>query len=387
MWSERERLGGRYTVEWGGAFMLDRASYPLTWQVIDSAALALEWGSSEPTDLIWFTGGERRAGALPVPFAELGSLERLLSHVDTLAGRIDPDLPVDQQDLSALDVPWPALLEGLDLGPHTLDLWKAHIITLAGDDWSVPSALPFLRSIAETGSVLDATFFEAPIDTPMALTLGPQLADGTGALYAAVSAEAEGDLLLGHRVAGTTVSARAVVVAVPIGVLDDIEFRPALPDRLGAVAKEGVAAQAEKITVLLENCPRPFYAHGIPGQPGFATISSTIHEGDSAVAVGFTTEAGALDPSDVASVEAAVRVYLPDARVADVAFHDWVGDDLARGTWSYLRPGQSADLVRIRAPHGRVVFAGSDFDRCLGVEGALHSAGLAVEDVRQLLQR
>jgi monoamine oxidase len=399
MWSEPDRLGGRYPVEWGGAFMVDRPTYPLTWQVIDRAGLELAWGSPADTELIWFTGGERRVGPLPVPFDELASLERLVVCVQELASTIDLDAPIDEQDLSGLDVPWPQLLEGSGLGPHTIDLWKAHIITLAGDDWTVPSALPFLRSIAEAGSVLGATFFDAPIDTPMARTLGPQLAGGTASLYAAVSEETKSDLLLGHRVRRIietadkvevvtdemSIFARAVVVAVPLGVLNDVEFEPALPERLQSMAAEGVSAQAEKVTVLIENCPRPFYAHGSPAEGGFATISSTIHDGDTAVAVGFTTSSGALDLTDIASVEAAVRVYLPDCRVTDVAFHDWAADEFSRGTWSYLRPGQSADLDLVREPRGRLAFAGSDYDRRLGVEGALHSAGLAATEVRQIL--
>ena len=399
MWSEPDRLGGLHPVEWGGAFMLDRPTYPLTWQVIDRTGLELAWGSPADTELIWFTGGERRVGRLPVPFDELASLEHLLVRVQELASTIDVDAPIGEQDLSGLDVPWPQLLQGTGLGRHTIDLWKAHIITLAGDDWTVPSALPFLRSVAQAGSVFDATFFDAPVDTPMARTLGPQLAGGTASLYAAVSEGAKGDLLLGHRVRRIvetadgvevvtderSIFARAVVVAVPIGVLNDVEFEPALPERLRSMAAEGVSAQAEKVTVLIENCPKPFYAHGVPAQGGFATISSTIHDGDTAVAVGFTTSPGALDLADLAAVEAAVRVYLPDCRVTDVAFHDWAADEFSRGTWSYLRPGQSADLDRVREPRGRLAFAGSDYDRRLGVEGALHSADLAATEVRQIL--
>lgn len=43
MWSERDYFDG-HTVEWGGAFMLDRDTYPLTWNEIDEHGLALEWG-------------------------------------------------------------------------------------------------------------------------------------------------------------------------------------------------------------------------------------------------------------------------------------------------------------------------------------------------------
>src|SRR5690625_332528 len=61
----RDRLSGRtwfdpvglagHPLEWGGAFMLDRSTCPLVWDVIDEAGLELEWGSLAETDVIWLT--------------------------------------------------------------------------------------------------------------------------------------------------------------------------------------------------------------------------------------------------------------------------------------------------------------------------------------------
>jgi monoamine oxidase len=400
MWTQEQYFDG-HAVEWGGAFMLDRPSYPLTWKEIDDHGLGLDWGSLEPTKLIWLSGGQRRVGPMPVPLDELASLERLILRLSALASRIDPDRPIEDQDVAELDVPWPTLLEDLTLGPHTREVFAAHIVTLAGDPWDVPSALPLLHTIAKSGSVTAATFFAAPYDTPMARTLGPQLADGTGALHAAVMAGSDADVLLGTRVTAvlntedvvrvqTTageIGADAVVCALPIGVLSDVSFTPGLSPELQTLAGQGVAAQAEKVTVFVSNCPEPFYAHGIPPEGGFATASTTFHQGDRAIVVGFTSEAGVLDINDAAAVEKSLQHYVPGIKVEAVAWHDWAGDEFARGTWSYLRPGQTAVRPRARQAQGRVTFAGSDFDSRLGVEGALHTGGLAAEEVLGILGR
>ncbi|CAN5670790.1 flavin monoamine oxidase family protein [soil metagenome] len=407
----RDRLGGRmwsefdvhdgHTVEWGGAFMIDRPTYPLTWHEIDEAQLALEWGNTQPTQLIWLSEGERRTGPVPVPLNELPSLERLLVRLNDLAGRIDTSRPVESQDLSELDVPWPKLLEDLDLGPHTRDLWRSHIVTLAGHPWDVPSALPLLHSIASAGSVAGASFFSAPYDTPMARTLGPQLARGTGSLYDAIMSNSSADVLLGATVhavddgpdAATvttsrgTVTARMVLCSLPISVLSSVRFTPGVAPELTTLAEQGVSGQAEKATVFVSNCPEPFYGHGLTPGGGFATASTTWHEGDRAIVVGFTAAAGALDLDDAAAVQASLRHYVPGIVVEKVAWHDWTNDPFSGGTWSYVRPGQTRLRQAARQPRGRLTFAGSDFDARLGVEGALYTAGLAAGEVINLLDR
>lgn len=400
MWSEEKFFDG-HTVEWGGAFMLDRPSYPLAWKEIDEHDLALDWGSLADTKLIWLSGGERRTGPMPIPLDELESFERLILRISELTSRIDPSLPIEDQDVAELDVPWPDLLDGLALGPHTRELFATHIVTLAGDPWDVPSALPLLYTIAKAGSFTAATFFAAPYDTPMARTLGPQLADGTGALHAAVMSGSDADVLLGTKVTAVAdaadgvrvtttsgdVTVGAVVCALPIGVLSSVEFTPQLSPALQNLANQGVSGQAEKATVFVSNCPEPFYAHGIPPEGGFASASTTFHEGDKAIVIGFTSGAGVLDLDDPSAVEKSLQHYVPGIKVDSVAWYDWTGDEYARGTWSYLRPGQTAIRPEARQARGRITFAGSDFDSRLGVEGALHTGELAADEVLGILGR
>jgi monoamine oxidase len=398
MWTQPDFFDGR-AVEWGGAFMLDRDSYPLAWAEIDKFGLELDWGSTEPTELIWLSGGERRTGVMPVPLDELASLERLVLRINELAAQIDLNRPIHEQDVAALDVPWPGLLKDVDLGPHTRELMRAHIVTLSGDAWEIPSALPLLHTIARSGSVSAATFFAAPYNTPMARTLGPQLAEGTAALHQAIMSEVDADVLLGtmvtavevgddHATVRTTagvIRADAVICALAIGAFSGIEFTPPLSPELQHLTEQGVTGQAEKATVFVSNCPQPFYGHGIPPEGGFATASTTYHEGDRATVIGFTSEPHVIDLNDVDAVQVALQHYVPGIVVDAVAWYDWTGDALSRGTWTYLRPGQTAIRPAARRPGTRIAFAGSDFDPRLGVEGALYTAGLAADEALAML--
>ena len=76
----------------------------------------------------------------------------------------------------------------------------------------------------------------------------------------------------------------------------------------------------------------------------------------------YGVEAPRLDLASPEAVEADVRRWLPDARVAEVWSHDWCTDEFSRETWRVARPGQ---LTRygdeLRRREGRVALAGSDF--------------------------
>lgn len=401
----RDRIGGRtwhdptrfghWGIEYGGAFVLDRANYPLVWSEIDRHGLSLEYGSPQATELVWLTNGQLRTGGLPVPLCEWASLEHSFSALRDASARLDPDRPLADQDLRGLDVSVRDFFESLQLGPHTRDFWRGYSADIAGDDWEVPSVLPLLTGVARAGgSVAAASFVDAPVDTPMARRIGPQLADGTTSLVEAILAEAGCDVLLNapvravrdvdHRVELSTplgdVSASNAVIAVPFSVLHTIEL-PGLPAEMAAVSRAGVTGQAEKVTALVRDCPQPFFATGWPDGGGLASAATTLHADDRALVVGFTTHPGALDPNDPAAVQRALRAFAPTIVVEDSAGHDWAGDPYSGGTWSYYRPNQMPRVAAFPARVGQLAFATSDLDHRLGFEGALASGMRAAEQI------
>ena len=296
-----------------------------------------------------------------MPFAELASLERSFAHVREAAARVDPDRPLEEQDVADLDITPAEFFARADLGPHTRDLWRARVADVAGDDWDVPSVLPLLAGVAASGgSVLAAAFIDAPVDTPVARAMGPQLRHGTRALHAAVLGESSADILLGARVtavrdgadavaiesAAGPIEAGAVIMAVPLSVVADIAFDPPLPPEHAEIARTGVAGGAEKLTALVTKCPKPFLAYGFPPGGGLVAAAVTAHEGDRASVVAFTTHRGALDPNDAEAVQAALRVYCPEIVVEASTGHDWPA------TRTRAAPGATTGPVRSSACRG-----------------------------------
>ena len=62
------------------------------------------------------------------------------------------------------------------------------------------------------------------------------------------------------------------------------------------------------------------------------------------LAVGMCAPPSELDPSDLDAVTAAVRQWVPGARVLATDAHDWAADPWSKGTWMVARPG----LLRAR---------------------------------------
>ena len=87
-------------------------------------------------------------------------------------------------------------------------------------------------------------------------------------------------------------------------------------------------------------------------------------------------------------MQAALRAWLPDVEVLEVASHDWVADDLSGETWPMQRAGQLTEsLVELQRPEGRVFLAGSDYANGWAgfIDGAIESGMRAGRDVHALL--
>lgn len=160
---------------------------------------------------------------------------------------------------------------------------------------------------------------------------------------------------------GTTFTASAAIVAVPLNTLHAVEFRPALGDDKQAVVKAGQASRGVKLWALVTGVDEPIFAMAPDDRPiTFVCSWDTAADGGQLVfALG--PDAGRLPPGDEQAVRAAFHELIPPtARIEAVTGHDWVADEFSRGTWSTSRPGQLASLEALQAPEGRIVLAGSD---------------------------
>lgn len=177
---------------------------------------------------------------------------------------------------------------------------------------------------------------------------------------------------------GERLTARAVVVTVPVNVLESIEFSPQLSDGKRAVAREKQSTHGVKAWIRVRG--EHAYVGAAPSRYPFSYLVSEFHVDGDTMFFAFGSDADAIDVLDKRAVAEAVRGLLPEAEVIDSHAHDWAHDEFTRGTWSMPRPGQAmAYLKELQRPEGRLFLAGSDVASGWHgfIDGAIES-GLAV---------
>jgi monoamine oxidase len=104
--------------------------------------------------------------------------------------------------------------------------------------------------------------------------------------------------------------------------------------------------------------------------------------------VGFGPSREVLDINDTDSVQNAVRLFIPDAKVVKTFGYEWVLDPYSQGTWCTLRPGMWSRYLReLQQPRGRVIFASADWANGWRgfIDGAIEQGLEAGRRVREML--
>lgn len=226
--------------------------------------------------------------------------------------------------------------------------------------------------------------------------------DGTVSLINALIAEGKPEVRLGTPVrriaqdgsrvsvmtkAGEEYRARAVVSAVPLNVLKDIEWSPALSEPKLAASRETHAGFGTKLHVLLEG------DHGnlaclAPSHNALNWLFTDEVEDGHTHMIGFGPSTELLDVNDLESVQKAVRLFLPEAKVLKHFGYQWTLDPYSKGTWCTLRPGMWSKYLRgLQEDRDRVIFASADWANGWRgfIDGAIEQGLDAGRRVRQLL--
>jgi len=359
-WYRTDLFGG-VGLEMGGTWIVPQQTH--VWAEVERYGVPIQ-DSVLPDRMTWSAGGKVLDTLLPCTPEEYGDLEHAVRQLLAAGDRLDYTRPLSEQDLADLDVPIEEWADNVGLQGNARELLISWFCGCANAHESIGSALDIIRWCASMDNSLWGMV--------QASVLGFTFTNGTKSLADAIRADIKGELRLSSPVRlvsqhddGVTVSydggsatAERVLVTVPIGVLKDITWEPALPADKLAASQENHAGQGQKVWALATNVPADISGYG--WGTSFDYVGAMHESPEGTVLVCFAPEHDRVDAGDLADVQRAVREYCPDAVVVDAASHDWVHDEFSYGTWATFRAGQFAKYEKALArPEGRVHFTGS----------------------------
>jgi monoamine oxidase len=296
------------------------------------------------------------------------------------------------------------LLRQRGASPGAIELLRLNDADLSGEGIETVSALMILR---------ETKFYETAYQT-FALaggsdTLPHAFADSLGAAInyncPVVKISRAGgmvDVTLLRGGEPETVSVDSVICAVPLSVMNRIEFSPALPDDLQRA--QSAIGYTSVTRTYVQTADRPWEAAGLgmaayTDLPSMTLVNSTYSQprpagilhayatGKNARAAASLDEAGRVESTltDMEKLFPGMRKTL--LRSASKA---WDDDEWSRGAFAWFRPGQIFEMPRrLSQPVERLVFAGEHMSSYPGwMQGALESGIKAVaETVRGMAGR
>ena len=273
----RDRIGGRVwlqrgalrglDLDMGGAWVADVQRH--VWAEADRYGVAREHDALPDHRALALRGRAGGPRAAASTLADLGELERALAALLTAARRHDPSLPPDAQGLEDLDVPAGDWIAALALPRRVEELLLFWVSACASAYPQDASMLEFLRWISAAGHRV-WQHLEAAV-------LGWRMPQGTAALYEAIAADVNGEIVLGAAVtaiaqdadevtvttaAGDRHTARRAIVTVPVGVLPAIAFTPPLSAAKRRAGERNHAGQGVKAWVIARDVPTDLFALG-----------------------------------------------------------------------------------------------------------------------------
>ncbi len=332
-----------------------------------------------PSACRWLTAGELRTG-LPVPFDELNEFEAALVRIAGDAAAVGRGV-TELGSLSCAEY-----LDRLGAPRATREFLTAWYVMIGGADPAVGAAVDALSAIAGHGGATGLL---------TALRFAPEA--GWSALAAAMAEHARIDLRLdstaiavrqqvsGVEVTladGASIGARFGVVALPVNVLPEIAFEPALPAPT-AEALGSNAGAAVKVWFRARNVPSGSLAAG--AGEGIHWLYADRAVADEVLLLGFGYRTPGFDPAVRLQVERALCAFFPEAELVGWDWHDWNADPASRGTYATAFSGRTELLSHDRfPPHGRIAFATSDVapSEAGWIEGALVAGAEAARRIR-----
>lgn len=200
--------------------------------------------------------------------------------------------------------------------------------------------------------------------------------------------EDKGDRVLVTTQKGDTLTAGAVIVAVPMNVLPRIDFTPALDPALVEAAKEKHSGSGVKVYVKTKGkLEGKITGVADSAHPLNLTAVYTKAE-DHTIFVCFGNDPQKLDIQDREAVQKAFGNLIPDLEVEECYGYEWTLDPFAKGTYCNYKPkwfGKYYD--HFQKDRGRVLFGQGDHGEGWRgfIDGAIGAGGKAALRTKTLL--
>ena len=319
----------------------------------------------EPDQVFWSLDGRVEVALEILTRQEREELVALYRSVEADAARIDFFSPRWHESVLDLDVPLAEYLDGFQPSAAVGAFFLLHAFALMGADENEYSALNLLHEFAGFGSCQEA--FSGESD---------RIAGGTMSIASAIASEIGQIIWLSTPVRGVhlqsdgtvevrtgvqALTARAVILAVPVNVLAGMDLNVPLTNSAQEAIAEGHAGAIAKVWATVRGLPTPYWAAGWPDVPESYGVPCT--EGTSVAAFQLVKA----NDSQIATSTALATLQErhPDASfdVESALSHDWVSDRYSRGTWHTARVGQVNGWYDLAAQAGPCFFAGGDLSR------------------------
>lgn len=397
----RNRLGGRtftsefegHAVDLGGTWI--HWSQPAVWAEKERYSLEIiETPGFVPDRMIANADGHPKEVSLEDYDAIVQAYLKFTAHAREIWERpydVDYTLPriVSVDDMSAADY-----IESLSLPAFESQMLASLVATCAHNTSENMSYVEALRWFS-CGSYND---FPGFLDTVGRF----KFRDGTQALLNAMLEDGGADVSLSSVVTrvedtgqavrvttndGMTRRARAVISTIPMNVLTDVEFEPALPPGVAQAAQERHTGIGQKVYAKTSSPVGNILLFG--GEADAVGSAWTYRNAeDHTILVIFNNAPDKLDMTSRHSVEAGLRKFLPDISVTAVKGYDWNSDPFSRGTYPSYRPGWFGKyLPDFQKDQGRILMASGDHGEGWRgfIDGAIREGSKAAIRARQIL--
>lgn len=247
----------------------------------------------------------------------------------------------------------------------------------------------------EQGSSLMAKQWAALCDHRLSLvdeqTLRYKLVNGMRGIYGNIAKDLTGEIRLNTAVTaiehgddsatvtyadGTSETADAVIVTVPVGALGNIKFTPGLPEGAQKTVEQKWNSTGFKAWIKIKGHHNIF---GYAPQPAVVSVlrSEYFEDDDTTICVAFGSDHEKIDLESIEDAQKVVDQWRPDLEVVGVTGHDWVADEYSGQAWATLRRGQFTEgWHHFRISTSSLHFAGADWAsgwRGVVVDGAIET--------------